>query len=156
MPTNLSMGQTEAPKSRERPKWKVRPDGHAYKALDIGAERIRPTGEQKKPIWFVKVSNELCSGENKKKAPYQWEKKHLWLWKKYYGDIPSGHKIVFLNGDTLDCRIENLYMATDAAVMMMVKNKWFSSEPEITKTAILCCELEIVTKKEKKKNEEVP
>lgn len=125
-----------------------RPDGHSYKSLPIGAERIRVTGSQNKPVWFIKVSDELCRGENKYKAPYQWEKKHLWLWKQAYGDIPKGCKIIFLNGNTLDCRLENLFMATDAANMMMTKYGWFSSNPELTKTALICCELEILLKKE--------
>ena len=127
--------------------WHPRPDGHAWKAAHTGAERIRVTGEQKKPIWFVKVSNDLCSGVNRKNAPYQWKKKHLLLWESAYGEIPKGYKIVFLNTDTLDCRLENLYMVSNAAHMMMVKYGWYSDNAELTKTAILCCELEILNKK---------
>jgi len=88
----------------------LRPDGHAGKSLPIGAERIRVSGSTNKPIWFVKISNELCGGENRKKAPYQWEKKHLIVWRNANGAIPKGHKVVFLNNDTLDCRLENLYL----------------------------------------------
>lgn len=130
-----------------KPVWHPRPDGKAYKSVPIGTEKIRVTGEQRKQIWFIKISDECCAGENRHKAPYQWEKKHLWLWRNTYGEIPKGHKIIFLNGDTLDCRIENLAIASDAAVMMMTRYKWFSSEPEITRTALLCCELEILQKR---------
>lgn len=123
-----------------------RKDGHSYKSLPIGAEKIRVTGETNKPMWFVKVSNELCGGNNRKKAPYQWEKKHLIVWRTAYGEIPKGYKVVFLNSDTLDCRIENLYLVHDAVHMMMIKNGWYSDNAELTKTAIMCCELERLTK----------
>ena len=131
--------------------WHLRPDGHTWKALPIGAERIRESGSQHKKLWFVKVSNEICSGENRVRAAYQWEKKHLLLWRNAYGEIPKGYKIAFLNGDTLDCRLENLYMISDAAHMLMVKYDLYSSEPEITKTAILLCELMIAMRNKERK-----
>ena len=132
-----------------RPVWKLRPDGKAWKSLPVGAERIRAWGHNGKQCWFIKVSDDCCAGkENHWKAAYQWEKKHTWLWRNTYGEIPKGHKIIFLNGDTLDCRLENLFLATDAANMMMTKYGWFSEDPNITKTALLCCELEILSKKE--------
>lgn len=127
--------------------YKPRRDGHNYKSLPLGAEVIRVTGQTRKKIWFVKVSDNLCSGKDKSKAPYNWEKKHLLVWRKANGDIPKGCKVVFLNNDTLDCRLENLYLTTDAVHMMMIKYGWYSENPEITKTALKCCELELLTKK---------
>ena len=101
-------------------------------------------------MWFVKISNELCGGENRKRAPYQWEKKHLLVWRNAYGNIPKGYKVVFLNNDSLDCRLENLYLTTDAAHMMMVKYGWYSDNPVLTKTALMCCELELNVRNEQK------
>lgn len=124
----------------------LRPDGHGGKSLGIGVERLRKSGSTGKPIWWVKVSNEICAGENRRKAPYQWEKKHLLVWRGANGEIPKGHKVVFLNGDTTDCRLENLYLTSDAAHMVMIKRGWYSGNPELTKTALLCCELELLIK----------
>ena len=124
----------------------LRPDGHAGKALNIGDERIRKSGSQGKPIWFVKVSNELCGGEHRHRAPYQWKKKHILVWENEHGPIPKGYKVTFLNQDTLDCKSSNLYLISDAANMMMTKYNWFSTNPTLTKTAIMCCELELLLK----------
>ena len=129
--------------------WHLRPDGRSWKSCSIGEERIRVVGSQNKRMRFVKVSNEICSGENRKRAPYQWEKKHLLLWRNAYGEIPKGYKIVFLNGDTLDCRLENLYMVSDAVNMLMVKYGLYSQYSEITKTGILLCELMAVMKEKR-------
>lgn len=127
--------------------FKLNSDGHGYRYEPIGTEKIRVSGSQNKPIWFVKIGDEYCGGENKKKAPYQWKKKHILVWEQANGKIPKGNKIVFLNTDTLDCRLENLYLTTDAVHMMMIKYGWYSENPEITKTALKCCELELLTKK---------
>lgn len=126
--------------------WHGRKDGHSFKSARLGEERIRLTGSTKKPMWFVKVSDELCGGEKKKNAPYQWEKKHLLVWRKAHGEIQKGGKVVFLNSDTTDCRLENLYLTTDAIHMMMIANGWYSTEPELTRTELKCCELELLTK----------
>ena len=127
--------------------YKPRKDGHNYKSLPIGAEVIRVTGATKRKMWFVKVSDNLCSGKDKSKSPYNWQKKHTLVWKKSNGEIPKGCKLVFLNNDTLDCRLENLYLATDAVHMMMIKYGWYSENPEITKAGLKCCELELLTKR---------
>lgn len=124
----------------------LRPDGHSVRALNVGDERIRKSGHQGKLIWFVKVSNEFCGGERKHRAPYQWQKKHILVWQQKHGPIPKGFKITFLNQDTLDCEPANLYLISDAANMMMTKYGWFSSNPTLTKTAIMCCELELLLK----------
>ena len=40
----------------------------------------------------------------------KWIGLHRYLWEKEYGKIPRGFVIKFKNGDTLDCRLENLEM----------------------------------------------
>lgn len=125
----------------------LRPDGHHYKSKQIGAERIRKTGSQGKLMWFVKVSDELCGGENKYKAPYQWRKKHICVWESIHGPVPTGFNITFLNQNTLDCSPDNLYPISKATNMLMTKYGWFSTSRTLTKTAIMCCELELLLKR---------
>lgn len=126
----------------------LRPDGHSGKSMSMGTERIRKFGSQGKSLWFVKVSDELCGGENRHKAPYQWKKKHLMVWESLHGQVPNGANITFLNQNTLDCSPRNLYPISKAANMLMTKYDWFSTNPTLTKTAIMCCELELLLKKE--------
>lgn len=33
---------------------------------------------------------------------------HIYLWEKANGPVPAGHVVYFRNGDSLDCRLENL------------------------------------------------
>lgn len=41
-----------------------------------------------------------------------WEMLHVHNWKKKHGDIPTGHIIVFRNGDTMNCSVSNLKCIT--------------------------------------------
>ena len=66
--------------------------------LHDGAITKRHTGG--KYYWFIRI------------AACKWEYLHRYMWKKEYGDIPPKHHVAFRNGDTLDCRIENLACVT--------------------------------------------
>ena len=54
--------------------------------------------------------------KDKRGVPYKfirisqgvWEAMHTFLWKEHHGQVPKGHVIRYINGDTLDARIENL------------------------------------------------
>lgn len=43
--------------------------------------------------------------------------KHIWLWESTYGKIPEGYNIIFKNGNSIDCKIENLECISDAELM---------------------------------------
>lgn len=56
--------------------------------------------------------------KNKHGTPYQWirlglakwEMLHVHTYKKFYGEIPEGHIVIFKNKNTMDCSPENLLM----------------------------------------------
>ncbi len=54
------------------------------------------------PYYFIRIV------ENK------WEFLHRYLWKESFGDIPKGFNIVFKDGNTLNCVIENLECISSA------------------------------------------
>lgn len=44
----------------------------------------------------------------------KWEAYHRYLWKQAGREIPNGQILVFVNGDTMDCRLDNLKLITRA------------------------------------------
>ena len=52
-------------------------------------------------LW-IKVKE--VEGANKK----NWIQKHRYVWEKHNGKVPKGYKIVFLDGNCLNCDISNL------------------------------------------------
>lgn len=74
------------------------------------------------PYLYIKIAGE------RKVVP-----KHRYLWQQAYGAIPKGYKIVFKNGNTLDCRLDNLACMSDEEVM---QNNSIHRYPEDLKKAI--------------------
>ena len=41
-------------------------------------------------------------------AKAKWGMLHVFVWEHFCGPVPSGHIVVFANGDTMNCRLDNL------------------------------------------------
>lgn len=54
------------------------------------------------PYYFIRIS------EN------NWKLYHCYLWEKENGKVPKGYNVVFKDGDSLNCVIENLECVSDA------------------------------------------
>lgn len=93
-------------------------------------------------VW-VKVSNIHCEKSGKlTSSVVNWRQKSHIVWEQHYGSAPpEGYTIVFLNRDTKDCRIENLYAVSPRVMREMSKKKWWSTDRELTLAAIRWCEL---------------
>ena len=75
-----------------------------------------------------------------------WELKQRVLWRQRHGEIPAKHQIIFLNRDRTDFSDENLFCISAAINAIMIKNGWYSTNREITLTAIKWCELHFALK----------
>lgn len=107
--------------------------------LPVGTERYI------KSIDTIYVKCKLVPGninvrDVKYKMPY-WKPKQMKIYEDYYGEVPKGSYVIFLNTDNRDFSIENLYCINRKIHAIMAKNNWFTTERENTLTAIKCCEL---------------
>jgi len=82
--------------------------------------------------------------------PNQWEYVHRMVWEEHNGPIPDGMCVVFLDGDPLNCSIENLDLITRAEHARLNQGHLRSCDPELTKTGILVARLMTATGKKKK------
>ena len=55
--------------------------------------------------------------EIKVAEPNRWRLKHRIIWERHNGIIPEGCNVQFKNHNTLDCRIENLYLISKSEQM---------------------------------------
>lgn len=58
-----------------------------------------------------------------------------------YGLVPEGNMICFLDNDRNNFSIDNLFMIDRKISAIMSSNQWWSTNPDLTKTAILWCKL---------------
>lgn len=85
------------------------------------------------PYVRVKAGKRLCKfGGRIRKRDY--------IWQLHNGEKPKGYCIVHLDGDHLNCEIENLRCIPRKYMTLLMKNGWFSRNEIITETAIKWCE----------------
>lgn len=64
-----------------------------------------------------------------------------------YGDVPSGCSLVHLDGDKTNCSKGNLMPLTREQLAMMTAYRFWSKDATVTKTGVMCCELESMVKR---------
>lgn len=105
----------------------------------VGTERVDSCG-----YTLIKVQD---------KGPWhkRWRHKHRVLWENHNGPIPPGHKLIFLNKDKSDIRIENLSIVTCGEVAVINKKKLQYNDPQMTEIGIKIAKIAIArTQKENK------
>ena len=83
-----------------------------------------------------------------------WKMKQQVVWEENYGEIPKGKIIVFLDNNSMNCDISNLYLADRKILNLLTVNKWHFDNPEQKLAALKWCELYFsMGEDEKKKNQ---
>ena len=99
--------------------------------------RIKHTFFQKGHIPHnTKDDGSISTRMDKRGIPYMyyrvnmsdWIPYHHKIWQDHHGKIPKKMNIIFKNRDTLDCRIENLEMVSNAELMKLNSIHRFPSE----------------------------
>lgn len=95
---------------------------------EIGEERVDRDG-----YVYVKIQDG-CKNKN-------WKMKHVLAWEEVNGPVPSGHAILFLDGDKNNCDISNLKLVSRTQLVRLNQNNLIKSDPELTKTGIIIADL---------------
>lgn len=104
--------------------------------LPIGTERYGQNG-----TCYIKVANNYSGERNSGYKPPYWIPKQRKIYEDAFGEIPANCMVVFLNQDTTDYSLENLYCIDRKILVRMNQNHWFTDSRENTLTAIKLCEL---------------
>ena len=71
-----------------------------------------------------------------------WKQLHRYVWEKANGEIPAKYKIVFLDGNTTNCSLDNLMMVSYRALAIANHKYGLIDDPEINFTILKTAELE--------------
>lgn len=110
-----------------------------------------------KPLGYERISKdgyiEIKINENpdKNKGEKFFKAKHHIVWEKVNGKIPKGYIVIFLDGNPLNCAIENLALISRAEHLQMIRRNLRSDIPEFTKTGVLIAKASILTKAKAKR-----
>lgn len=125
----FSVGHSPWSKGRKMPYgWggdtRFKPGSVPHNHREIGFETINKDG-----YIVVKVQEEGTQRQ-------RWKFKHLIEWEKHNGPVPKGYMVIFLDGNKLNCDIENLAMISRQEHIEMVRLKLRFDDPELTKLGV--------------------
>lgn len=92
----------------------------AHNKKPVGSERITRDG-------FIEV---------KVAEPKSWELKHRIIWEAEHGKIPGGHAIRFTDSNPLNCKLDNLFIATQSENLQL-NRLGYSDQPDDLKESTL-------------------
>lgn len=102
----------------------------------IGSERVSVDG-------YIEI---------KVAEPNKWKLKHRVVWEEANGPLQKGQKIVFLNKNKQDLRLENLEVVDDNTMLRLNQKKRLSNNQDISRVAVNITKLENkIIEKEKKR-----
>lgn len=134
IPQNKGKKQTEfmSPESIERTKATRFQKGNIpANHREVGSERITKDG-------YIEV---------KVAEPNKWKLKQRLVWQQANGEIPKGSIIRFLDGNKLNCSLENLMIVSKAEHLEITRHGFVSENPEITKAVINIAKLNVAKSK---------
>ena len=106
--------------------------GNQDRKLPVGSEYVN----KKRGDIMIKVSLEGTSYQN-------WKRKHRVVWENANGKIPKDRKIIFLDGNKLNCELENLALVTKAESIRLSQFGLRFNDRELTKTGIMIARLSL-------------
>ena len=101
-----------------------------------------------KPVGSERVTRDGYT-EVKIKDPNKWELKHRHIYKKHYGEIPSGYNVIFADKNISNFDIDNLILVSKAEMLMLNREKLIFEDKELTKTGVNIVKLINKTKNKK-------
>lgn len=105
---------------------------------------VRPVGSERVNVYgYVEI---------KVAEPNIWRLKQCVVWEQHHGQIPEGHKIIFLDGNKENLDISNLEMITNDEMLEMNRKGLRYDEAELTKTGVLIAKVNRAAEKRKRGN----
>lgn len=113
-----------------------------YKAGDLNQKEQLPIGTiRKTPAGtYIKVKDDKGANISGYAEPY-WIPIQKKIWQDTFGKISDKCMVIFLDCNKNNLSLSNLYCIDRRISAVMAKNKWYSTNAELTLTAIKYCEL---------------
>lgn len=75
--------------------------------------------------------------EIKVAEPNKWQLKHRVIYQQFYGEIPEGYNVIFLDRNKQNLNINNLKLVSKEEDLIMNRNNLFSEDKDITETGTI-------------------
>lgn len=124
----------------------------SFKKIKSGVDTKLKTNPNRSPIGAERLRKDNGYIEVKVAQPNVWKKKGAVVWESINGAIPPKHKIIHLNSDKQDCRIENLACVSQEEMGWLLQLGNVYNNSTIRKTKLNIAKLKIAIKNKRRKN----
>lgn len=92
----------------------------------------------------TKTDNAISIRKDSTNRPYQyirisegiWQELHRYIWEQNNGPVPEGQNIIFRDGNTMNCQLENLTIVSNAELMQLNTIHRYPHEVKVTIRAL--------------------
>jgi len=106
----------------------------AYKKGNISSNNV-PIGSTRWRYW-KKDQKALYIKYQDGHRNNNWKPMHLYLYEQKYGKVPKGNKLIFLDGDCTNYKLDNLAVVSDSQELMLNRRKLIFTKKELTESSI--------------------
>lgn len=106
------------------------------------------------PVGAVTVNAEGYKLRKRRMEGTQWERwefLHRAVWEEANGPVPPGMRVIFLDGDKLNCSPENLALVTAYEQLDLTRRGYRSEDPDVTKAGLTLVRLRKAARDKKRK-----
>lgn len=124
--------------------------GYCAPGAEKGHFKSGHTPHNKTPIGTILVKSDGYLWQKVGEGCRDWRQLSHILWEQANGPIPDGYRLIYKDGDKLNCHLDNLALVTLAENVVMNTKGLRSEVPEHTETGILIAKIKIAAAKRKK------
>lgn len=124
--------------------------GYCAPGSEKGHFQAGHTPHNKTPIGTVVVKTDGYLWQKVGEGSRDWRQLSHILWEQANGPVPDGCRLIYKDGDKLNCTLDNLALVTLAENAVMNNKGLRSDVPEHTETGILIAKVKIAVAKRKK------
>ena len=125
--------------------------GYCAPGAEKGHFKAGHTPYNKTPIGTVRIKSDGYLWQKVGEGSRDWRQLSHILWERANGPIPEGCRLIYKDGDKLNCTLDNLALVTLGENAVMNNSGLRSEVPEHTETGILIAKIKIAAAKQKKK-----
>lgn len=103
-----------------------------------------------KPLWSERIESKYGYIEIKVPEcnphtghPTRYRYKHVWVWEQKHGPVPKGHVVAFVDGNNLNCNIDNLMLLSRSELLHMNQHNYKNQPGELKPSVLALAKLEV-------------
>ena len=102
-----------------------------------------PVGHERIEKGFIMVRVESDHPRVARDPENKYVPKHLLVWEQAHGSVPKGHYVIFLDGNKMNCGLDNLRLVTGSENIRLQTNGFKDASAELKPSLLLLTKIDV-------------